>query len=152
MRIVRYTLEILDYQQLQPLWPGRILSVGACPPYDDTGGEKPLDDPRRYRIDMWAIDNDTKRDGKPVPVLGVWIVGTGQPLPTDDPYFAAAIFHGTVDLRHGGPQPHGAGAWHVFTAVVGTAEATGLEPHAYSSVDDMAEQIKARHAARKAAQ
>lgn len=143
MRIVRYTLEILDYQQLQPLWPGRILSVGPCPPYDDTGGEKPLDDPLRFRVDMWAMDNDDNRGDRLAPVLGVWIVGTGNPLPTADKHFDEALFHGTVDHR-----PHG-GAWHVFTAVVGTAAAPDTETPAYSSVDDMAAQIRARHAERR---
>lgn len=155
MRIVRYTLEIVGYQQLQPLWPGRILSVGACPPYDDKGGEKPLDDPRRYRIDMWALDNSEAPAQANVngprlpPVLGVWIIGTGEPMPTSDPHFAEAIFHGTVDMRHqGGLGRAGAGAWHVFTAVIGVAEDPRRQPEHYNSVDDMAEQIRARHARR----
>lgn len=139
MRIVRYPLEIVDYQQVQPLWPGRILSVGAGTT-DDRGRELPID---RYRIDMWAIDNDENRGTRLPPVLGVWIVGTGNPI---DPamFEADALFHGTVDMR-----ASGAGAWHVFSAVVGRAEEPKLEPPpSYSSVDDMVEKIKARRNAR----
>jgi hypothetical protein len=145
VRIVRYTLEIVDYQQLQPLWPGRILSVGPCPPFDDDQHEIPFNDPRRYRVDMWCLDNDAVRDPEtqPAPILGVWIIGTGRPMPTSDPHFAEAMFHGTVDHR-----PHG-GAWHVFTAVVGAAEVGRRQPEAYSSVDDMAERIRAEHAAKR---
>lgn len=135
MRIVRYPLEIVDYQQVQPLWPGRILSVGAGTT-DDRGRELPID---RYRIDMWAMDNDEHRGTRLPPVLGVWVVGTGNPI---DPamFEADALFHGTVDMRAAG-----AGAWHVFSAVIGQAEERKIEPPpSYSSVDDMVERIKAR--------
>lgn len=143
MRIVRYTLDIVGYQQLQPLWPGRIVSVGATPPYDADGCELPINDRNRYRIDMWAMDNDTARGDRQPPILGVWIVGTGNPI---DPAMLEqdAIFHGTVDHR-----PHG-GAWHVFTAVIGTAESVPPPDRVrYSSVDEMADRIKERHRDRR---
>lgn len=139
MRIVRYPLEIVDYQQLQPLWPGRILSVGATPPFDEHGRERALDDPLRFRVDLWALDNDANRRDAAPPILGVWIVGTGNPI-DPDMLDADALFHGTVDHRR-----DGGGAWHVFTAVVGVAESPEpVERPAYTSVDDMLERIKAR--------
>lgn len=148
MRIVRYALEIVDYQQLQPLWPGRVLSVGAhCYErepgrYDDDppGGywrELPRDE---YSIDIWCTDNEDKRPTNQLaPVLGVWIVGTGNPFP-QAMLDADAMFHGTVDMRDASM-----GAWHVWSAIVGTA---ANPEHGYgevSSIDDMVEKIKARH-------
>lgn len=140
MRIVRYPLEIQQYQQVQPLWPGSILGVVASPPYDENGYERPLDDPRRYRIDLYCFDNDTNRGDRLPPILGVWIIGTGNPIP-QAMFDADALYHGTVDFR-----PHG-GAWHVFSAVVGLAESSEIEPvPQYGSVDEMAARIRARHA------
>lgn len=140
MRIVRYPLEIQQYQTVQPLWPGSILGVIASPPYDENGCERPLDDPKRYRIDLYCFDNDPNRGDRLPPILGVWIIGTGSPIP--QPMFDAdALYHGTVDHR-----PHG-GAWHVFSAVVGEAMTTeDLAPPAYGSVDEMAARIRAKHA------
>lgn len=134
MRIVRYELAMQEYQQVQPLWPGHVLSVGKHE-YDHRGDELELS---RKAIDMWCIDNDERRGDRLPPILGVWIIGTGNPIP---PALieADALFHGTVDMR-----PY-RGAWHVFSAVVGLA--TGTEPPErpeYGSVDAMVERIKAR--------
>lgn len=143
MRIVRYPLEITDYQQVQPLWPGRVLSVGARR-YD---GKTCVELPRsEYAIDMWCFDNDEHRGPRLPPVLGVWIVGTGNPI---DPamFDADAMFHGTVDMRDAGM-----GAWHVFSAVVGEAAEPQIEPGVlpkYGSVDEYLEALKARHSGRK---
>jgi hypothetical protein len=147
MRIVRYPLEIVDYQQVQPLWPGRILSVAPgrreyVPGRADT--PRPM---REQRIDMWAIDNSDAPKQANVngprlpPVLGVWIVGTGNPI---DPAMieADALFHGTCVMENNL-------VWHVFSAVVGQAEDPKREPApTYSSVDDMVERIKERRRAR----
>lgn len=132
MRIVRYPLEIVDYQQLQPLWPGRILSVGI--------GRDVCADGITPTLDMWAVDNDAHRGERLPPVLGVWVVGTGNDI--DERMFVEhdALFHGTVDMRYVGH-----GAWHVFSAVVGTAAAPEpVERPQYGSVDAMVERIKAR--------
>lgn len=143
MRIVRYPLEIVDYQQLQPLWPGRVLSVAPGRPELVPGR---LDTPRPalpQKIDMWCIDNEDKRRGLPAPVLGVWIVGTGNPI-DPDMFNADALFHGTCVMGDGL-------VWHVWTAVVGEAEQVE-QPAArpeYGSVDDLLESIKVRHAGRK---
>ncbi|WAB10180.1 hypothetical protein SEA_GRAVAILLIA_71 [Mycobacterium phage Gravaillia] len=129
MRIVRYPLDVVDYQQVQPLWPGRILSVAP--------GR--VEDAEAYKqhIDMWAVDDDPNRGDRLPPILGVWIVGTGNPIPAalieND-----AMFHGTCVMKSGL-------VWHVFTAVIGHAENPKAEPApAYSSVDDMVERIRAR--------
>jgi hypothetical protein len=92
---------------------------------------------------MWCIDNDEKRGDRPPPLLGVWIVGTGHPMPPE--LFAAdALFHGTCVMGNGL-------VWHVWTAVVGEAET--VEPPTrkpeYGSVDDLLESLKARHAGRR---
>lgn len=135
MRIVRYRLEIQDYQQVQPLWPGRVLSVGRHTHAD--GRELPMSE---WGLDMWCVDNDAHRGDRLPPVLGVWIVGTGNPI--DENMFLEhdALFHGTVDMRDAG-----AGAWHVFSAVIGEAERPQpVERPRFGSVDDMVERIKAR--------
>lgn len=141
MRIVRYPLEIVDYQQVQPLWPGRILSVAPgrreyVPGRVDTPRPQ-----REQRIDMWAFDNDDNRGDRPLPVLGVWIVGTGNPI---DPamFEADAMFHGTCVMENNL-------VWHVFSAVIKVVDDPKPEPPpSYSSVDDMVERIKARRNAR----
>ncbi|WP_431231508.1 DUF7352 domain-containing protein [Mycolicibacterium psychrotolerans] len=147
MRIVRYPLEIVDFQQVQPLWPGRVLSVGIGVeqrrrevPADGLHGAHHVYDPT---IDMWCIDNDANRGDRLAPVLGVWIVGTGNPI---DPAMLAAdaLFHGTVDMR-----ANDAGAWHVFTAVVGEAERPEpVKRPEYGSVDEMVDEIRARRLGR----
>lgn len=139
MRIVRYPLEIVDYQQLQPLWPGHILSVAPgrlTHPFNPQPAAV-----TEQGIDMWAFDNDENRGDRLPPVLGVWIVGTGNPI---DPamFEADAMFHGTCVMANGL-------VWHVFSAVIGQAEERKIEPPpAYSSVDDMVERIKERRRAR----
>lgn len=136
MRIVRYALEIVDYQQLQPLWPGRVLSVGISKEVN-MDGVTPM-------IDMWCTDNNDKRPASQLPpVLGVWIVGTGNPFP-QAMLDADALFHGTVDMRHAGSG--GFGAWHVWSAIVGTAANPESGFGEVSSIDDMVNKIKARHA------
>lgn len=76
------------------------------------------------------------------PVLGVWIVGTGNPMP-EEMIAADALFHGTCVMENNL-------VWHVFSAVVGeAANPTAEPPQAYSTVDDMVEQLKARHAERR---
>lgn len=138
-RVVRYPLPIVPYQQLQPLWPGQILGV-ALGQYDDRGHELAFD---KHRVDMWGLDNDDARGTRLPPILGVWMVLTGEAFPDSLLENAAdAIHHGTIDRR-----PY-AGALHVFSAVVGYATRPEPEPTPhYSSVDDMAAQIAARHKA-----
>lgn len=135
MRIVRYELAIQQYQQIQPLWPGRVLSVGARR-YDD-GKERPMSE---YGIDLYCFDNDPNRGDRLPPILGVWIIGTGNPIP--QPMFDAdALFHGTVNLNDANM-----GVWHVFSAVVGEAERVDPAAPSYGSVDDMVARIKEKHA------
>lgn len=149
MRIFRYPLEIVDYQQLQPVWPGRILAVGAHM-YDDNGLEIPLDSPERG-IDLWATaadphDRNVARDNglrTLAPVLGVWIVGTGNVFP-DGIRNHDALFHGTVDMR-----PH-LGVWHVWTAVVGHEPETPQPLGEVDSIGGLVEKMKTRHADRGA--
>ena len=136
MRIVRYELEITDYQQLQPLWPGRILSIAP-------GRLHGLTSPRDQKIDAWGIDNSKSVLKAAAPILGVWVIGTGHPIPDGtDPRIPAldpdAIFHGTCVMEN-------RLVWHVFSTVVGTADHLRPDHIAASSVDDMAAQIAARH-------
>jgi hypothetical protein len=142
MRIVRYPLEIIDYQQLQPLWPGRVLSVGI--------GRDPSLNGVAPTIDMWCVDNDTARGDRLPPVLGVWVVGTGNDI---DPamFERDAIFHGTVDMRRipridGHLSVGDFGVWHVFTAVIGLAAEPEREGIRAGTVDEMAQKIRDRHA------
>lgn len=137
MRIVRYELAIQQYQQVQPLWPGRVLSVQ--PRRYDNGQERMRGE---YGIDLYCFDNDDQRGDRLAPILGVWIIGTGKPIP--QPMFDAdALFHGTVNFNDGANY----GVWHVFSAVVGEAERPDITPPpAYGSVDDMVERIKSKHA------
>jgi hypothetical protein len=143
MRIVRYELEIVDFQQLQPLWPGHILSVGAHR-YNSDGTELPR---ALYAIDIWCLDDDPNRpksgdpDDQP-PVLGVWIVGTGNPMPQDLMY-NGADFRGTVDMR-----PH-ASAWHVFTAIMGHAETIDDTTIAADTPEAAVEAMAQRHRDRR---
>lgn len=136
MRIVRYPLEIVEYQQLQPLWPGRVLSVGWGADIKTVSFRNTLVEPT---IDMWCMDNDAARGDRQPPVLGVWIVRTGNPIP-QAMFDADALFHGTVDMR-----PH-LGAWHVFSAVIGIAEAVSTGVGEVSTVDEMVDRIRERHA------
>lgn len=134
MRIVRYPLDIVDYQQLQPLWPGRVLSVAP--------GRDHMDFTARQRIDMWCIDDATGRGDELPPVLGVWVIGTGNPMPAglvDDDSHA---FHGTCVMDNGL-------VWHVFTTLEGPAFAPAPPEPAAGSVDEMIERIKERHAGRR---
>jgi hypothetical protein len=142
VKIFRYPLEIVTFQQLQPIKPGLVLSVSAGEPITEHGyGTVEA----RPTIDLYAYaDPDTKSD-RPAPVLGVWIIGTGHPFP-DDMMAANAMFHGSVDMR-----ADMFGMWHVYTALIGE-EAQPESPLAADTVDAMAEQIKARHAARRRGQ
>lgn len=136
MRIVRYELEIVDYQQLQPLWPGNILSVAMTPRKDADGRELPLDVPPT--IDVWAFDNtDNQPEDTPAPVLGVWIIGTGDPIP-QALFDADAIFRGTCVMINGR-------VWHVFTAVIGVEYDPRTEGIQASGPADYVEQMAARH-------
>lgn len=139
MRIVRYRLEITDYQQLQPLWPGHILSLGVCRT-DSRGNELPIE---QWGIDMWCIDNSDQRGDKSIPLLGVWVVGTGNPIPAALTE-ADAMFHGTVDMR-----AEHMGAWHVFSAIVGHAPETPAPMGEVESYSDIVDKIKQRHAGRQ---
>lgn len=142
MRIVRYELEITDYQQLQPLWPGRILSIAPGRTIDPRTGMEIPNAHRNQKIDVWGIDNSDSPNVAAAPVLGVWIIGTGNPMPDGTwPGIPAldpdALFHGTAVMLNGL-------VWHVFSAIVGEAP-TSPQAITARSVDDMAEQIAARH-------
>lgn len=162
MRIVRYPLEIVDYQQLQPLWPGRVLSVapgrpesithrgkpadmvpaGAFPMLDPVTGETVYVSPAEQKIDMWCIDDNTNRAGRPPPLLGVWIVGTGYPMPDGLLDNDTGIFHGTCVMAN-------CLVWHVFSTAEGTAPEADAPLGEVSSVDELVDKIKAKHAHRR---
>lgn len=149
MRIVRYELELVDYQQVQPLWPGTILAVkpGRCSPgYLE-----------HQKIDMWCVDAEIPVDECPptqIPILGVWIVGTGNPMPdrfADDcmirdwpiePYGFEAPRARRIDYRDTCVMANGL-VWHVFTATTYVEPMeTGLGE--VSSVDDIAAKVAER--------
>lgn len=140
MRIVRYPLEIVDYQQVQPLWPGRVLSVapGRMRPPAPGG----FYDPDAQKIDLWCIDDDGSRGANPPPLLGVWIVGTGNPMPGGLLDNDTGVFHGTCVMVNGL-------VWHVFTTAEGTAAEADEPLGEVSSVDELIDKIRAKHAGRK---
>lgn len=146
MRIFRYPLEIVDYQQLQPVWPGRILSVAPARVDPLTIGSV-----HNQGIDLWATAADeheirgkVDRYGQPPapPVLGVWIVGTGHPIPGDIAKHDA-LFHGTCVMANDL-------VWHVWTAVVGIAPETPQPLGEVDSIGGLVEKMKTRHADRGA--
>lgn len=150
MRIVRYELEIVDYQQIQPLWPGRILAVKPgrlIHPFNP----QPMTI-ENQKIDMWCVDDSDNAPSWP-PILGVWIVGTGNPMPED-----------VVNRHHGrtGPYVYDGGplaadvefkdtcvmanglVWHVFTSIVGYVQPVETGYGEVSSVDDIANKVADR--------
>lgn len=141
-QILRYTLELVEYQQLQPMWPGRILSVkpGRLP---NTGRPLTQLDIAQQKIDVWAIANPEWEHAGPPPVLGVWILGTGNPWPMTGPNAITpnAMFHDTAVMANNL-------VWHVFSDLVGYAPESENAITA-TSVDDMAAQIRERHAKRR---
>jgi hypothetical protein len=142
MRIVRYPLEIVDYQQVQPLWPGRVLSVAPGRLIDPATGMEIEYAHRDQKIDMWCIDDSGNPAAGPTPILGVWIVGTGHPMPPGLLDNDTNCFHGTCVMANGL-------VWHVFTTIDGVAEQTPQPLGEVSSIDDMIDHIKARHAHRR---
>jgi hypothetical protein len=151
MRIVRYELEIVEYQQIQPLWPGRLLAVKP-----GRYQEFPYGDPRwmtqNQKIDMWCIDDSGNGPRRP-PILGVWIVGTGHPMPEAivNPAFGKAPPY----AYDGGPRRAGVEfedtcvmanglEWHVFTSVVGYVQTVETGYGEVSSADDIASKVADR--------
>jgi len=153
-QIFRYELPIQDFQQLQPIWPGTILSVVAHPRKDADGRELPV--AAAPTIDLYAFADEDNRPKLPddpnkalfadelIPVYGVWIIGTGREIPQECLY-VGADFRGTVDFRDVGHGPQGLGAWHVFIARVGSAAQPEDDPIAAQSLDDYAQQMADRH-------
>lgn len=152
MRIVRYELEIVTYQQIQPLWPGRILAVKPS-----RYQEFPYGDPRwmtqNQKIDMWCIDDSDNAPQRP-PILGVWIVGTGNPMPAEllaRPPAYDVMATGPIDpmlwLQHEYQDTcvmaNGL-VWHVFTRHVGYVQPVETGYGEVSSVDDIADKVADR--------
>lgn len=169
MRIVRYELEIVDYQQVQPLWPGRILAVKpgriglpltpvsaadviGTDYYDGQGGywRSP-----EQKIDMWCVDAEVPVDEIPptqIPVLGVWIVGTGNPMPDEVErsfrHQIPALIADPSEPQHQETCVMSDGlVWHVFTAVVGQVQPIETGYGEVSSVDDIAAKVAERRRA-----
>lgn len=152
MRIVRYELEIVDYQQVQPLWPGSIVAVKPGRLGDTTRFASFELAAFAQKIDMWCIDDSGNAPRRP-PILGVWIVGTGHPMPEV-----------IVNSDHGSTPPHvfdggalAAGVlhiatcvmandlvWHVFSKIVGYAEKIDAGLGEVSSVGDIANKVADR--------
>lgn len=153
MRIVRYELELVNYQQVQPLWPGRVMAVKP-----GRYQEFPLGDPRwmtnEQKVDMWCIDDSENAPPYRPPILGVWIVGTGHPLPEA----VVNPAYGKLQSQHiydGGPLAAGVEfedtcvmanglVWHVFTSVVGYMQPVEAGYGEVSSVDDIADKVAER--------
>lgn len=175
MRIVRYELEIVDYQQIQPLWPGTILAVkpgrrvrqraySKSTGQEITGGPIGpihIDDIRwesDQKIDMWCIDDSENPnvEAKHSPILGIWIVGTDHPMPRAlvNPYFG----QGPVNVYDGGPiaggvTPQGTCVMangltsHVFSVLEGVAQPVETRFGEVSSIGDLAEKVADRRRA-----
>lgn len=180
MRIVRYELEIVDYQQVQPLWPGRILAIkpGRLQqvPYRRSTGENlsgqrgvtldPGDEvvwETAQKIDMWCVDDTgnqaddcNKYQDPREPILGVWIVGTGNPMP--DEIAARGMLDGFPDTGlHGYEIPveeridyrdtcvmANRLVWHVFTSVIGHVQPVETGYGEVSSADDILDTVAER--------
>ena len=97
MKVIRHELEIADYQEI-PVPEGEFLSVAVSRSAPNTA------------IDMWTLDKEVSPRPR---VVAVYIVGTGNPMPTqldtDDQVWARTWRHfiGTVVT------PSGL-VWHVF--------------------------------------
>lgn len=68
MRVIRHALEITDYQAINLPTDGNLLSVAqsrTCP---------------NTQIDLWALDHEC---GVPNQPAGIYIIGTGSPIPGD---------------------------------------------------------------------
>ena len=102
MRILRYPLELTEYQELKVGWPARVLSVAL-----GKGGN----------IDLWAACADPEErvsaessipiPDMPVPddvLVPIYIVGTGKPMPEE---LTWPGFLGTVVM--------GDYVWHIWT-------------------------------------
>lgn len=154
MRIVRYELAIIDFQQVQPLWPGTI--VGMKPGRLLRGGREIS--ARDQVIDLWCIDDSSNTPNR-APILGIYVIGTGNPMPPD----MVNPMHGNVEGHQfdGGPLAPGVRyvdtavmadglVWHVFTRTLGLAAAADTGFGEVSSVDDIAEQVAERQRQRAA--
>jgi hypothetical protein len=139
MRIVRYELEIVDYQQIQPLWPGKILAVKPGrllhPFYPE---QRTIED---QKIDMWCLDDIDNTPGTPT-ILGVWIVGTGNPMPEAVVNPAHGKLGAGIEFEDTCVMANGL-VWHVFTAV-GFVPAVETDYGEVSSVDDIANKVADR--------
>jgi hypothetical protein len=91
---------------------------------------------------MWCTDDSASPAAGPAPILGVWIVGTGNPMPPGLLDNDTNCFHGTCVMANGL-------VWHVFSTTDGVAEQTPEPLGEVSSIDDMIDHIKARHAHRR---
>jgi len=76
-RVVCYSLEIVDYQEILIYEPAQILSVAVSRSDPDN------------EIDLWALC----RDGGAEVRKGIYVAGTGHPLPAE---MWSAKFIGTV--------------------------------------------------------
>lgn len=94
-RILRFPLKITDYQSVFIPGPSRVLSAAVS--RTDPNGE----------IDMWALATN----GAVVNQVGLYIVGTGNPIPPQLSHYGDSQFIGTVVT------PSGL-VWHVLTGLV----------------------------------
>lgn len=114
-RIFRYPLKIDDYQEVWLPTSHKILSVAPSRdtyshPLGVTGSRASV-----QGIDMWARVAPSHFDDK----VGVWLVGTGNPMPTREGVRATERFEflddddfiGTCVMNNGL-------VWHVYTQVV----------------------------------
>lgn len=149
MRIVRYELELVGYQQIQPLWPGIIQAVKPGRLRTADGFNLPLE---AQKIDMWCLDDSGNAPSRP-PILGVWIVGTGHTMP--DAVVNPAFGNAPAYTYDGGPLAPGVDfedtcvmandlVWHVFTSVVGYVQPVETGYGEVSSVDDIANKVAER--------
>ncbi|HVQ84668.1 MAG TPA: hypothetical protein VMS84_07940 [Mycobacterium sp.] len=94
-RILRYPLELTEYQELSIGWPAEVLTVAIGKDGD---------------IDLWAMvldEQDSRHDPVTVPI---YIVGTGHPMPREiepDNLGAFSSYLGTVVMDRY--------VWHIFT-------------------------------------
>jgi hypothetical protein len=97
-RILRFPLELQEYQELTIGWPAEVLSVALG---------------KDGNIDLWAIvvdEDDSRRRPMTVPI---YIVGTGHPIPREVNMEPPQV----LGDRHGylGTVVMDRYVWHIFT-------------------------------------
>jgi hypothetical protein len=99
-RILRYPIDLEEYQELEVGWPARILTVAL----GKDGG-----------IDLWAVTSDEEDTPRDPVVVPIYIVGTGHPMPREIAIGEIQVVGGLREQGYLGTVVQDRYVWHIWT-------------------------------------